>query len=150
VARYFLTISEVAGLVIQSAALSRGSEIFALDVGDEVRIGELAERLIRSHGLEPGADVPIIYKGLGPGEKLRENVIGESERLAPTSHPRVQQVVSSLAFSGAELRAGIRELEVDRRRRTGNIAARLHDLARFDRAEPRISEAERQETRREP
>jgi FlaA1/EpsC-like NDP-sugar epimerase len=152
VARYFLTISEVAGLVIQSAALSHGGEIYTLDVGEEVRIGELAERLIRSHGLEPGSDVPIIYKGLGPGEKLRENVIGEHERLTPTSHPRVQEIVSSLTFSGAELRAGIKELEVDRRRRTGIITSRLHALARFDSAEARTaaaSEAERQETRPE-
>src|SRR5581483_2075660 len=132
VARYFLTIAEVAGLVIQSAALCKGGEIFTLDVGEETRIAELAERLIRSHGLEPGTDVPIIIKGLGPGEKLRENVIGEHESLAPTSHPRVQQIVSSLPFSGAELVAGIRELEVDRRRRAGIITARLHALARFD------------------
>jgi FlaA1/EpsC-like NDP-sugar epimerase len=149
VARYFLTISEVAGLVIQSAALCRGGEVFALDVGEELRIGELAERLIRTQGLEPGRDVEIRYTGLRQGEKLRENVTGEHERLEPTSHPRVQAIVSDLTFSGAELRAGIRELEVDRRRRTGNLPARLHALARFDRAEPPISEAEKLETRGE-
>jgi FlaA1/EpsC-like NDP-sugar epimerase len=110
-------------------------------VGEELRIGELAERLIRTQGLEPGKDVEIKYTGLRPGEKLRENVTGEHERLEPTRHPRVQQIVSDLTFSGAELRAGIRELEVDRRRRTGNLAARLHALARFDRAEAAAEEA---------
>ena len=150
VARYFLTISEVAGLVIQSAALSKGGELFVLDVGEEVRIGELAERMIRSRGMEPGKEIEIVYKGLGPGEKLRENVTGEHERVVPTSHPRVSQVVNTLMFSGAELRAGIRELEVDRRRRTGNLPARLHSLARFDTSEARAKEAERLETRREP
>jgi FlaA1/EpsC-like NDP-sugar epimerase len=134
VARYFLTITEVAGLVIQAASLSKGGEVFLLDVGDELRIDELAKRLIRSRGMEPGKDIEIIYTGLRPGEKLRESLIGEHERLEPTSHPRVLAAVSSLAFSAAELEAGIRELEVDRRRRTGNLPARLHALARIDRA----------------
>jgi FlaA1/EpsC-like NDP-sugar epimerase len=134
VARYFLTTHEVAGLVIQAASLSRGGEVFVLDTGDEVLIGELAERLIRARGMEPGIDIEIIYTGLRPGEKLRENLIGEHERLEPTSHAKVQAARSSLSFSGAELRAGIRELEVDRRRRTGNLPARLHALARIDRA----------------
>ena len=57
-------------------------------MGEELRIGELAERLIRTQGMEPGKDVEIIYTGLRPGEKLRENVTGEHERLEPTSHPR--------------------------------------------------------------
>jgi FlaA1/EpsC-like NDP-sugar epimerase len=141
-------VNEVVGLVIQAAALSRGGELFTLDVGEELRIGELAERLIRTQGMEPGKDVEIRYTGLRPGEKLRENVTGEHERLEPTLHPRVQQIVSELSFSGAELRAGIRELEVDRRRRTGNLAARLHALARFDRAEA-PTDASQVETRSE-
>ncbi len=135
VARYFLTVNEVAGLIVQAAALSRGGEIFLLDVGEEVRIGELAERLIRSRGMEPGKDIEIVYTGLRPGEKLRESLIGEHERLEPTSHPKVLTAVSPLKFSGAELRAGIRELEVDLRRRTGNLPAKLHALARTDRNE---------------
>jgi FlaA1/EpsC-like NDP-sugar epimerase len=135
VARYFLTIKEVVGVVIQAAAMTRGGETYLLDVGEEVRIGELAERLSRS--LEPDKDPEIVYTGLRPGEKLRENLIGEYERLEPTSHPKVQKAVSSLTtFSGAELRAAIRELEVDRRRRSGNLPARLHALARFDRNAP--------------
>ena len=132
VARYFLTVNEVAGLVVQAAALSRGGEVFLLDVGEELRIGELAERLIRSRGMEPGRDIEIEYVGLRPGEKLRESLIGEHERLEPTTHERVLRAVSSRRFSAPELLAGIRELEVDRRRRTGNLPARLHALARFD------------------
>jgi FlaA1/EpsC-like NDP-sugar epimerase len=132
VARYFLTISEVAGLVIQAAALARGGEVFLLDTGEEVRIGELAERLIRFRGMEPGKDIEIIYTGLRPGEKVSEALITEHETLEPTAHPRVLTAASSLDYSGAELRAAIRELEVDRRRRAGNVPARLHALARFD------------------
>jgi FlaA1/EpsC-like NDP-sugar epimerase len=132
VARYFLTINEVAGLVIQAAALARGGDIFLLDTGEEVRIAELAERLIRSRGMEPGKDIEIVYTGLREGEKVSEALTGEHERLEPTSHPRVLTAVSALRFSGAELRAAIGELDVDRRRRSGNLPARLHALARFD------------------
>ncbi len=132
VARYFLTISEVAGLVIQAAALSQGGDIFLLDTGDEVRIAELAERLIRSRGMEPGKDIEIIYTGLREGEKVREALIGEHERLEPTTHPRVLTAISSQPFSGSEFRAAIGELDVDRRRRSGNLPARIHALARFD------------------
>jgi len=135
VARYFLTISEVAGLVIQAAAQAKGGDIFLLDTGDEIRIVELAERMIRSRGLEPGKDIEIIYTGLRPGEKLSEALTGEHEALQATSHPWVLEAVSSLSFAGAELRAGIRELEVDLRKRPGNLPARLHALARFDQAE---------------
>jgi FlaA1/EpsC-like NDP-sugar epimerase len=132
VARYFLTISEVAGLVIQAAALAKGGDIFLLDTGEEVRIAELAERLIRSRGMEPGKDIEIIYTGLREGEKVREALIGEHERLDSTTHPRVLTAVSSLTFDGAELRAAIGELDGARRRRSVNLPARIHALARFD------------------
>jgi FlaA1/EpsC-like NDP-sugar epimerase len=132
VARYFLTISEVAGLVVQAAALARGGDIFLLDTGEEVRVAELAERLIRSRGMEPGKDIEIVYTGLRPGEKLSEALTGKTESLNPTSHSRVLAATSNVSFSGAELRAGIRELEVDRRRHAGSLPARMHALARFD------------------
>jgi FlaA1/EpsC-like NDP-sugar epimerase len=141
VARYFLTINEVAGLVIQAATLAQGGDVFLLDTGEEVRIAELAERLIRSRGMEPGRDIEIVYTGLRPGEKVSEALIGEHERLEPTSHNRVLTARSSLRFDGAEFRAGIRELEVDRRRRSGNLPARIHSLARYD-----LTAAEAEET----
>ena len=138
VARYFLSVNEVARLVIQATALSHGGEIFLLDVGDEVRIHELAARLIRSRGMEPGKDIEIVYTGLRPGEKLREDLTGEHEALTDTTHARVLEATSSLSFSGAELRAGIRELEVDiGRRRASNLPAGLHALARFEQPEKR-------------
>jgi FlaA1/EpsC-like NDP-sugar epimerase len=141
VARYFLTVNEVAGLIIQVAALAQGNEVFVLDVGEEVRIGELAERLIRSRGMEPGKDIEIIYTGLRTGEKLRESLIGEHETLTPTSHPKVLIAASVRRFSGPELRAGIRELALDLRHRPGNLPARLHALARLDREESAAAEA---------
>jgi FlaA1/EpsC-like NDP-sugar epimerase len=150
VARYFLTISEVAGLVVQAAALAKGGDIFLLDTGDEVRIAELAERLIRSRGMEPGKDIEIIYTGLREGEKVSEALIGEHERLEPTPHPRVLTALSSTSFDGAELRAAIGELDVDRRRRSGNLPARIHALARFDLQIPEpVPDAESVESQRE-
>ncbi|HEY7270404.1 MAG TPA: SDR family NAD(P)-dependent oxidoreductase [Dehalococcoidia bacterium] len=131
-ARYFLTINEVANLTIQAAALSTGGEIYLLDVGDEIRIAELALRLQRLKGIEPA----IRYSEPRPGEKLRENLTGEFEEVKPTSHPKVMRAVSTLSFSGAELRAGIRELEIDLPRRRVNLPAKLHALARIDRDEP--------------
>jgi FlaA1/EpsC-like NDP-sugar epimerase len=151
VARYFLTISEVAGLVIQAAALAEGRDIFLLDTGEELRIADLAERMIRSRGMEPGKDIQIIYTGLRPGEKISEALTGKHETQQPTSHERVIAASSNRTFAGAELRAAIRELEVDLRKRPGNLPARIHTLARFDVGEPTDAEtSEPAETRQEP
>ncbi len=135
VARYFLTINEVTGLVIQAAALSKGRDIFLLDTGEEMRIADLAERMIRSRGMEPGKDIEIVYTGLRPGEKLNEALTGQHETLQSTKHGRVFAAVSDRSFVGAELRAAVRELEVDLRKRPGNLPARIHALARFDQME---------------
>jgi FlaA1/EpsC-like NDP-sugar epimerase len=82
--------------------------------------------------MEPGKDIEIVYTGLREGEKVTEALHEEHEHLEPTSHPRVLTAKSSLTFSGAELRGAIGELDVDRRRRSGNLPARIHALARFD------------------
>ncbi len=131
-ARYFLTISEVAGLTIAAAALAQGGEVLLVDVGEEVKIADLAERVIRLHGMEPGRDIDIEITGARPGDRLRENVIAEFETLRETAHPQLMSVVSSLHFSGAELKAGIRELAMDLPRRRVNLPAKLHALARID------------------
>jgi FlaA1/EpsC-like NDP-sugar epimerase len=130
VSRYFVTVSEVSGLMIQAAIMSEGGEIFVLDVGDDTRIAELAKRLSRF--LEPGRDPLIEYVGLRPGEKLREAIAGEGERLVPTSHPNLLLIASSLSFSGDGLRARIRELEPSRPHADHDLFARLHFIARFD------------------
>jgi FlaA1/EpsC-like NDP-sugar epimerase len=130
--------------------MARGGDIFLLDTGDEIRIVELAERMIRAQGKEPGKDIEIRYTGLRPGEKLSEALIGEHESLESTLHPKVQVAVSARDFAGAELRAAIRELEVDLRKRPGNLPARIHSLARFDQAETAAPEtSEPAETRQD-
>src|SRR5207237_3390585 len=79
--RFFMTISEAASLVLLSAAFGTAGGLFVLDMGVEVRIEQLAERLMRLKGLRPGRDVAIEYIGLRPGEKLREELHAADEQL---------------------------------------------------------------------
>ena len=87
--RYFMTIPEAAGLVLQAAAIGKPGEILVLDMGEPVRIADLAENIIRLSGFEPGRDIRIEYTGLRPGEKLFEELSKESENAERTRHPKV-------------------------------------------------------------
>jgi FlaA1/EpsC-like NDP-sugar epimerase len=89
VTRYFLTIPEAVSLVIQAAAFARTGQIYMLDMGDEVRILDLAEKMIRMRGLIPREEIEIVFTGLRPGEKLREELASLDERISPTLHPKV-------------------------------------------------------------
>ena len=87
--RYFMTIPEASGLVLQAAALGRPGEILVLDMGEPVRIVELAENVIRLSGFEPGRDIGIEFTGLRPGEKLFEELSLTEEHATQTRHPKV-------------------------------------------------------------
>ncbi len=116
--RYFMTIPEAASLVIRSAAFADPGAVFVLEMGEDLRIVDLAERLVRLKGLKPGRDVPFVYIGLRPGEKLREELAGELEDLAPTDHPYVRRVVASYAVDGPRVLDEVRAIDERRRSRS--------------------------------
>jgi FlaA1/EpsC-like NDP-sugar epimerase len=87
--RYFMTIPEAVQLVLQAGAIGKGGEVFVLDMGEPVRILDLASDLIRLSGLEVGSDIEIRFTGSRPGEKLYEELFFDSESALPTDHPKV-------------------------------------------------------------
>ncbi len=87
--RYFMSLSEAVSLVIQAATLTEGEEIFMLDMGQKIRILDLAHKMIRLRGLRPGPDIPITYTGIRPGEKLHERLVAPHEKQYPTIHPKI-------------------------------------------------------------
>lgn len=88
--RYFMSIPEAAQLVIQAGAIGNGGEIFVLDMGDPVKIDELAKQMITLAGLRVGEDIQVEYVGLRPGEKLYEELLADGESTLPTKHKRVR------------------------------------------------------------
>ena len=87
--RYFMTIPEAVNLVIQAGALAEGGETFMLDMGEPVKIDDLAKRIIRLRGLRVGADIEIVYTGLRPGEKLTEELVFSNEHTHETANPSI-------------------------------------------------------------
>ena len=90
--RYFMTIPEAVHLVLQASAMGQGGEVFLLNMGQQVRILDLAEDLIRLSGLEPGKDIDIIFTGIRPGEKLSEDLWEEGTEYQKTAHPDIFRV----------------------------------------------------------
>lgn len=97
ITRFFMTIPEAVGLVLQSGLMAEGGEIFVLEMGRPVRIADLATQLIELSGLAPGRDIAIEFTGLRPGEKLYEELSHAGELVAPTSHDKI------LRFTGPSL-----------------------------------------------
>jgi FlaA1/EpsC-like NDP-sugar epimerase len=126
--RYYLTIPEAVSLVIQAAAFAGQGQIYMLDIGEEIRIVDLAEKMIRMRGLTPGTDVPIVYTGPREGEKIREDLVADDEERRPTHHPKVLHIRSQVRESLAVLEAEIAALTAANLDREA-LARRLHALA---------------------
>ena len=106
VVRYFMTIPEAVGLVLQSCAQGVGGEIFVLDMGEPMKIVDLARQMIRLSGLEPDRDIEIKFIGLRPGEKLFEELQHLHAHCTDTAHPRIKRLTSQPAPLD-QIRAGL-------------------------------------------
>jgi FlaA1/EpsC-like NDP-sugar epimerase len=89
ISRYFMTIPEACQLILQAASIGKGGEIFALDMGEPVKIRDLAEQMIRLAGKKPGTEIPIVYTGLRAGEKLFEELFHPLENYSATGHSKI-------------------------------------------------------------
>jgi FlaA1/EpsC-like NDP-sugar epimerase len=108
--RYFMTIPEAVNLVLQAAAMGKGGELFMLNMGEQVRIQDLAEDLIRLSGLEPGRDIEIVTTGIRRGEKLSEDLWDEGCKTIPTQNPDIFQIELENQLKGTALADSIDEL----------------------------------------
>jgi FlaA1/EpsC-like NDP-sugar epimerase len=114
--RYFMTVPEASSLVLEAAAMGQGGEIFVLDMGQPVKVLDLAKRLIELSGYKPFEDIPIVFTGVRPGEKLFEELSLKGEELAKTRHPKIfignivgprsEDLAAALARLGAVAEAG--------------------------------------------
>jgi len=93
--RYFMLIPEAAGLILQAGAMGEGGEVFVLDMGEPMKIVDLAKNLIHLSGKELGVDAEIVFTGLRPGEKLHEELIVEGEDVSGTTHPKVMKLIGN-------------------------------------------------------
>jgi FlaA1/EpsC-like NDP-sugar epimerase len=109
--RFFMTIPEAVHLVIQAGALGREGEIFVLDMGQPLKIVDLAQDMIELSGLKPGEDIDIVFNGLRPGERLSEDLYSRHETIQPTSHPKILTISSSRENSHTFLHQALIELE---------------------------------------
>lgn len=105
VTRYFMTIPEAVGLVMQAAVMGKGGEIFVLDMGQPVKIADLARQMIELSGFTVGDDIEIKFTGLKPGEKLYEELQHHDEQHLPTDHPRIMRFVPTGDASVASAKA---------------------------------------------
>lgn len=117
--RYFMSTREAVSLVLQASAMGDRRDIYTLDMGDPVKILELAQELIRLSGFEPDKDIPIVLTGIRPGEKLHEILQTPDEPLEPTEVPKVYALASTGGADEMTLRLALREL--DRLSRAGDL-----------------------------
>lgn len=107
--RYFMTIPEASQLVLQAAAMGKGGEIFVLDMGEPVKIVDLARELITLSGFRPGEDIEVVFTGERPGEKLFEELSIKGEDMQPTRHPKIG-IWTNIPMDRNTLRKGIDEV----------------------------------------
>ena len=109
--RFFMTIPEAVQLVLQASVLGRGGDVFVLDMGEQIRVVDLARNMIVLSGHVPDQDIKITFTGLRPGEKLFEELFDGGERVEPTAHAKIKRAVGLTTLEGEGLVRHVRELE---------------------------------------
>lgn len=130
--RYFMTTSEAVLLVLQAAAMGKGGEVFVLDMGKPVKILDIAKELIRFHGLEPDKDIPIVFTGIRPGEKLREEILTAEEGTEVTKHKQIYVAKMSKRLSSEALQRKLVDLAelIEKRPEGDEIRKMLAEIIR--------------------
>jgi len=123
--RFFMTIPEAVQLVLMAGAIGEGGELFLLQMGQPVRIIDLANNMIELSGLKPGKDIKVVYTGLRPGEKLHEDLRNESEDALPTTNEKIMVLTGVEPLSSADFSA-VDTLETSTR--AGNLDEALTHL----------------------
>lgn len=141
--RYFMTLGEAVSLVIQAATATQGGDLFVLDMGEQIRIEQLAHRLIRLRGLRPGDDIAVKYTGVRPGEKLHEELTADGDVRLPTSHPSIFRLQRKTQVGRKLLLAQVEALvSFAEEQKNGQATARLREIVRQEVA-PRVARAAR-------
>ncbi|ASZ12386.1 polysaccharide biosynthesis protein [Chitinophaga pendula] len=109
ITRYFMTIPEACQLVLEAGAMGKGGEIFVFDMGQPVKIADLATKMIRMSGKEPGRDIKVVFTGLRPGEKLYEELLNNAENTMPTYHEKIM-IATVRTYDFTEVNEGIDNL----------------------------------------
>jgi FlaA1/EpsC-like NDP-sugar epimerase len=126
--RYFMTVQEASQLVLQAASMGKGGEIFVLDMGEPVKIVDLARELITLSGFRPGEDIEMIFTGPRSGEKLFEELSIEGENMQRTRHPKIS-IWKNIPMDRERLRVGIDGLvDIEKTQNYGEIVLKIKEL----------------------
>jgi FlaA1/EpsC-like NDP-sugar epimerase len=136
VSRYMMTIREAASLVLGTLSSAKASHLYMLDMGEPIRIYDLANDLIRSRGMRPDVDIKVVFTGLRPGERMTEELLAPDEGWRPTDHPSIREVVSPLLAGADDLAWTVERLERLAHESRGDEMVRALKSAVYARPEP--------------
>jgi FlaA1/EpsC-like NDP-sugar epimerase len=128
ITRYFMTIDEACQLVLEAGGMGKGGEIYVFDMGEPIKIIELAKHMIRLSGLVPGEDIKIEFTGLRPGEKLYEELLADKETTIPTHHEKILIAQATHNFDSSKLNVLDDLLAQTKRKKTSKAITVLKTL----------------------